>query len=215
VPTILTMKVESLKTAPDRAGRYWVTFDDGSRMGLYRQTVEDFALYSGKELDEQEAESLRTAAGQMSAKMRAVRIVSAASVSRRDLEARLVRKGEDPQQAKEAVAWMEDLHLVDDRATAEQVVSSCISKGYGLARAKQALYEKRIPKEYWDEALADYPDQTEKITAFLKSRLDADSDEKQIRRAVDALIRRGHSYVSVRRALDALSFDTEDFQEEF
>lgn len=209
------MKVESLKTAPDRAGRYWVTFDDGSKMGLYRQTVEDFALYSGKELDEQEAEALRTAAGQMSAKMRAVRIVSAASVSRRDLEARLVRKGEDPQQAKEAVAWMEDLHLVDDRATAEQVVSSCISKGYGLARAKQALYEKRIPKEYWDEALADYPDQTEKITAFLKSRLDADSDEKQVRRAMDALIRRGHSYGTIRRALDALSFDTEDFQEEF
>lgn len=209
------MKVESLKTAPDRAGRYWVTFDDGSRMGLYRQTVEDFALYSGKELDEQEAEALRTAAGQMSAKMRAVRIVSAASVSRRDLEARLVRKGEDPQQAKEAVAWMEDLHLVDDRATAEQVVSSCISKGYGLMRAKQALYEKRIPKEYWDEALADYPDQTEKITAFLKSRLVADSDEKQVRRAVDALIRRGHSYGTIRRALDALSFDTEDFQEEF
>lgn len=209
------MKVESLKTAPDRAGRYWVTFDDGSKMGLYRQTVEDFALYSGKELDEQEAEALRTAAGQMSAKMRAVRIVSAASVSRRDLEARLVRKGEDPQQAKEAVAWMEDLHLVDDRATAEQVVSSCISKGYGLVRAKQALYEKRIPKEYWDEALADYPDQTEKITAFLKSRLDADSDEKQVRRAVDALIRRGHNYGAIRRALDALSFDTEDFQEEF
>ena len=209
------MKVESLKTAPDRAGRYWVTFDDGSKMGLYRQTVEDFALYSGKELDEQEAEALRTAAGQMSAKMRAVRIVSAASVSRRDLEARLVHKGEDPQQAKEAVAWMEDLHLVDDRATAEQVVSSCISKGYGLMRAKQALYEKRIPKEYWDEALADYPDQTEKITAFLKSRLDADSDEKQVRRAVDALIRRGHNYGTIRRALDALSFDTEDFQEEF
>ena len=209
------MKVESLKTAPDRAGRYWVTFDDGSKMGLYRQTVEDFALYSGKELDEQEAEALRTAAGQMSAKMRAVRIVSASSVSRRDLEARLVRKGEDPQQAKEAVAWMEDLHLVDDRATAEQVVSSCISKGYGLMRAKKALYEKRIPKEYWDEALADYPDQTEKITAFLKSRLDADSDEKQVRRAVDALIRRGHSYGTIRRALDALSFDTEDFQEEF
>lgn len=209
------MKVESLKTAPDRAGRYWVTFDDGSKMGLYRQTVEDFALYSGKELDEQETEALRTAAGQMSAKMRAVRIVSAASVSRRDLESRLVRKGEDPQQAKEAVAWMEDLHLVDDRATAEQVVSSCISKGYGLMRAKQALYEKRIPKEYWDEALADYPDQTEKITAFLKSRLDADSDEKQVRRAVDALIRRGHNYGAIRRALDALSFDTEDFQEEF
>ena len=184
-------------------------------MGLYRQTVEDFGLYSGMELDDGQMENLRTAAGQMSAKMRAVRIVSATSVSRRDLEERLVRKGEDPEQARQAVNWMSDLHLVDDRATAEQVVNSCISKGYGLARAKQALYEKRIPREYWDEVLEDYPDQSEKITAFLQSRLDADSDEKAVKRAIDALLRRGHSYGAIRRALDSLSFDTEDFQEEF
>ena len=209
------MKLETLTTAPDRAGRYWVTFEDGSRMGLYRQTVEDFGLYSGMELDDGQMENLRTAAGQMSAKMRAVRIVSATSVSRRDLEERLVRKGEDPEQARQAVNWMSDLHLVDDRATAEQVVNSCISKGYGLARAKQALYEKRIPREYWDEVLEDYPDQSEKITAFLQSRLDADSDEKAVKRAIDALLRRGHSYGAIRRALDSLSFDTEDFQEEF
>lgn len=209
------MKLETLKTAPDRAGRYWVTFEDGSRMGLYRQTVEDFGLYSGMELDDGQMENLRTAAGQMSAKMRAVRVVSATSVSRRDLEERLVRKGEDPEQARQAVNWMSDLHLVDDRATAEQVVNSCISKGYGLARAKQALYEKRIPREYWDEVLEDYPDQSEKITAFLQSRLDADSDEKAVKRAIDALLRRGHSYGAIRRALDSLSFDTEDFQEEF
>ena len=140
------MRIESLKTSPDRAGRYWVAFDDGSKLGLYRQTVEDFGLYTGMELPEGEAQRLKEAAGLMSAKMRSVRIVSASNVSRRDLEERLVRKGEDPRQAKEAVRWMEDLHLVDDRATAESVVHSCISKGYGLQRAKQALYEKRIPK---------------------------------------------------------------------
>ena len=208
------MRIESLKLSPDRAGRYWVTFDDGSRLGLYRQTVEDFALYTGKELTEEETERLKTAAGQMSAKMRAVRIVSASSVSKRDLQDRLVRKGEDPDQAKEAVQWMEDLRLVDDRNTAEQVVHSCISKGYGLARAKQALYEKRIPKEYWEDALAGYPDQWEKIEAFLRSRLDADSDQKQIKKAIDALIRRGHSYGTIRRVLNELSFDTEDYIED-
>ena len=207
-------RIDALKNAPDRAGRYWVTFSDGTRLGLYRQTVEDFGLYPGKELEESELERLRQEAGKMSAKMRAVRIVSATSVSRRDLEQRLVRKGEDPEQAKAAVQWMEDLHLVDDRVTAEQVVRSCISKGYGFARAKQALYEKRIPKAYWEDALADYPDQTEKIQAFLRSRLDADSDEKQIKRAVDALIRRGHSYGTIKRALSELSFDSEDFFED-
>jgi regulatory protein len=145
--------------------------------------------------------------------MRAVRIVSATNVSRRDLEERLVRKGEDPQQAKEAVHWMEDLHLVDDRNTAEQIVHSCISKGYGLARAKQALYEKRIPKEFWDEALEDYPDQLEKIERFLRSRLDGDSDEKQKKKAIDALIRRGHHYGAIRQALNNLSFESEEFED--
>lgn len=214
MPTTLTMRIDSLKNAPDRAGRYWVTFSDGTKLGLYRQTVEDFGLYPGKELEEGEFERLSEEAGKMSAKMRAVRIVSASSVSKRDLQQRLVRKGEDPEQAKAAVAWMEDLHLVDDRATAEQVVRSCISKGYGLQRTKQALYEKQIPKAYWDEVLEDYPDQNEKILDFLRSRLDADSDEKQKKRAIDALIRRGHSYGTIKKALNALSFDTEDVFED-
>ena len=209
------MRIDSLKNSPDRAGRYWVTFEDGTKIGLYRQTVEDLGLYIGKELTEAEKENLLTAAGKMSAKMRAVRIVSATSVSKRDLEERLVRKGEDPEQAKEAVAWMEELHLVDDRNTAEQVVHSCISKGYGLQRAKQALYEKRIPKQYWDEVLEDYPDQNEKIEKFLRSRLDADSDQKQIKKAIDALIRRGHSYGNIRRVLQSLSFDSDDYIEDF
>ena len=139
---------------------------------------------------QKEKKELLTAAGKMSAKMRAVRIVSAASVSKRDLEYRLVQKGENPEQAKAAVAWMSEMSLLDDRKTAEQVVARCISKGYGRARAKQALYEKRIPRQYWEEALQDYPDQYEKIEKFLRSRLDADSDQKQIKKAIDALLRR-------------------------
>lgn len=208
------MRIDSLKTTPDRAGRYWVSFDDGSRMGLYRQTVEDFGLYSGLELSDEQMERLKTAAGQMSAKMRAVRIVSASSVSKKDLEQRLVRKGEDPAQAKEAVSWMEQLNLLDDRNTAEQVVHSCINKGYGLQRAKQALYEKRIPKEYWDDALADYPDQMEKILSFLRSRLDSSSSDKDVKRAIDALLRRGHSFQHIRQGLNRIALDADDFPEE-
>ena len=208
------MRIELFKTTPDRAGRYFVQFEDGSTLRLYRQTAEDFAIYTGKELTDQEFADLQQAAGQMSAKMRAVRIVSASSVSRRDLEERLVRKGEDPDQARQAVAWMEELHLVDDRNTAESVVHSCISKGYGLQRAKQALYEKRIPKEYWEEALADYPDQMDKIVSFLRSRLDGGSDGREVKKAIDALMRRGHSYSKIREGLRYISLDSDEFMEE-
>lgn len=202
-----------MATGPDRAGRYRVVFENGEVMRLYRQTVEDFCLYPGRELEESQLEELRTAAGAMSAKMRAVRIVTASNVSKRDLEQRLVRKGENPTQAKEAVQWMEDLSLLDDRRTAEQIVSRCISRGYGLARAKQALYEKRIPKEYWDEALADYPQQLDKIIQFLNARLDPDASDKEIKRAVDALLRRGHSYRQIRQALSQLEVQEQEFDE--
>jgi regulatory protein len=76
------------------------------------------------------------------------------------------------------------------------------------------LYEKRIPKAYWEDALADYPDQWEKIESFLRSRLDGNSDQKQIKKAIDALIRRGHSYGMIRRVLNELSFETEDYIED-
>ena len=189
-------------------------FEDGTSMRLYRQTVEDFGLYAGKELTDDQMKDLRKAAGEMSAKMRAVRIVSASNVSKRDLEYRLVHKGEDPMQAKQAVEWMSELNLLDDAKTAGQIVQKCIHKGYGLSRAKQALYEKRIPKEFWEDALADYPDQTDKILEFLRSRLDGDSDERDVRRATDALLRRGHSYQEIRRAMQRLEFDA-DFQEDY
>lgn len=208
------MRIELLKTSPDRAGRYYVKLSDESSMRLYRQTVEDFGLYTGKELTDAEMEQLREAAGMMSAKMRAVRIVSATSVSKKDLQQRLVYKGEDPDQAAEAVRWMDEMNLLDDDRVAEQVVSRCIERGYGLARAKQALYEKKVPKSCWDAALADYPDQVERIEAFLRSRLGDDADPREVRRAVDALMRRGHPYANIRQALRNLQLNKEEFPEE-
>lgn len=206
------MKIEKI-TGPDRAGRYRVTFSNEQVMRLYRQTVEDFSLYTGAELDEEVFSQLEASAAQMSAKMRAVRIISASSVSRKDLQHRLVQKGEDPACAENAVQWLSEMNLLDDRKTAEQVVSACIRKGYGVARAKQALYEKRIPKTYWDEVLTDYPDQQEAILSFLRSRLTGQWEEKELRRTIDALIRRGHSYTDIKKALRELEQDVEFLEE--
>ncbi len=207
------MKIESVAAQPDRAGRHRVCFADGSIMRLYKQTVQDFGLYPGKELTPETYGTLQKAAGEMSAKMRAVRIVSASSVSKKDLERRLIQKGEDPEQAKHAVAWMSDMQFIDDRKTAEQIVRKCAAKGYGIARAKQALYEKRIPKEYWEETLEDYPDQTDAIVAFLKARLPEDGDRRAIQKVTNSLILRGHSYTDIRRGLEQI-YRGDDFWED-
>ena len=205
-------RIDSVSQSPDRAGRYLVKFSDGSAMKLYRQTVEDFRMFPGMEIEDLGA--VRESNSRYSAKMRAVRIVSASAVSKRDLENRLVRKGESQEQAKAAVQWLSDLNLVDDRQTARQIVDSCIRKGYGLQRAKQALYEKQIPKQLWEEALEDYPDQTDRIADFLRTKLRDPDDPKQVRRAIDAALRRGHSYGDVKRALERIGTESE-FEEEY
>ena len=204
------MKIEKISERSDRSQRYSVTFSDGSVMRLYRQSIEDFGLYTGLEISDEEYNALRVGAGKISAKMRAVRIVSATNVSKADLQRRLIQKGEDPQQAQEAVAWMSDLHLVDDGQTAAQIVNRCVNKGYGIERAKQLLYEKRIPKVYWDDALFDYPDQSEFIRTFLLSKLGSDRDISSVRKAVDSLIRKGHHYGDIRRVLNEISVDAPD-----
>ena len=183
-------------------------------MRLYRRTIEDFGLFEGLELSDEEMAKLKISAEKTSAKMRAVRIVAASNVSKTDLEQRLIRKGENKDSAREAVQWMEDLNLVDDRETAHQLVQQCIRKGYGMARAKQALYEKQIPKDLWEDVLADYPDMTDIITAFLRSHVQDHRDRKQQKKAVDALLRRGHTYSQITRALRFLDLDTEEFPEE-
>ena len=206
------MRIDSVSQSPDRSGRYLVKFSDGSTMRLYRQTVEDFRMYPGMELDSLDA--IRETNSRYSAKMRAVRIVSASAVSKRDLETRLVRKGESEEQAKEAVQWLSELNMVDDRQTARQIVESCIRKGYGLQRVKQALFEKQIPKSLWEEALEGYPDQLDAIVELLRQKLRDPEDPKQVKRAVDAALRRGHSYGQVKRALELIGTES-DFEEEY
>lgn len=195
------MRIESISEKADRAGRYWLKLSDGTTLGLYPQTVAEFDLYTHKELSDAEWKHIREAAGEVSAKMRAVRIVSASAVSAKDLEQRLRRKGEDPEDARAAVQWMQELSFVDDRSTARQIVRRGLRKGYGKNRLRQMLYEKQIPRELWDEALADLPEPDEEITAFLNQRLGENPEDKEVKRAVDALMRRGHTWQDIRRCL--------------
>ncbi len=185
-------------------------FEGGEAMRLYRQTVEDFGLYTGLELTDEEFIKLTEAAGKMSAKMRAVRIISASGVTKRELEHRLIQKGEDAENAKEAVAWLAEMDLLDDRKTAQNIVERCIAKGYGIARAKQSLYEKRVPKHLWEEALADYPTQQSHILSYLENHPEIREDRKARDRVISALLRRGHSYGEIRRAMEELSLQMEE-----
>lgn len=208
------MRVEAIEQTRSPQGRLRVRFDNGESMMMLPAAIAELGLYLGMELPDAAMDAIKETCGAASAKERAVRIVSAASVTKNELRHRLVQKGETEEHAEQAVAWLSELHLLDDRQTAAQIVRSGAARGYGAARIRQMLYEKRVPKELWDEALEQLPPQDDAIDAFLRRRFSGKTpDRVQIKRATDALLRRGHSWEDIRRALSRCASEEEFFEE--
>lgn len=207
------MRLDRLEPMPRQEHWLKLRFSDGTVLKAPDYVAAEQGLYPGAELDDAAVTRLREAAALASAKNRAVRIVSAAGVSRRELEHRLTQKGETPEHAQAAVEWLSELNLLDDSKTAEQLVRSAVRKGYGKARIRQILYEKRIPQELWEDALAQVPDMEDAVDRFLAQRLRGTSpDEKELKRTIDALLRRGHSWPDIRAGLRRYS-DSLDLEE--
>lgn len=195
------MRLVAIEQLP-QSHRVKLIFDDDFVLKTQPELVAELGLYTGVELCEQERQALLAAAGKASAKTRAVRIMAASNVSERTLEKRLVQKGERADDARQAVDWLKQLHLLDDQQTACQLARSAAARGYGEKRIRSILYEKGIPQQYWQQALTDLPDMDESIDRFLARRFQsAAPDEKQIKRAVDALLRRGHSWQDIQSGL--------------
>lgn len=195
------MKLEKLEPL-DSPNYLRLIFEDGKRLKAPAFKVVELGLTPGAEVTPEAFLALENAQSLASCKERAVRILTASGLSKKELQKRLVQKGESGEDAEAAVAWLEELHLIDDLETAKQLVRSACLRGYGAARAKSILYEKGIPKELWDEALEELPEMDAAIDTFLRRKLDGRTlDAKQIKKTVDALLRRGHSYHDIQAGL--------------
>ena len=195
------MKLEKLEPL-DSPNYLRLIFEDGKRLKAPAYKIVELGLTPGAEVTPEVFLALENAQSLASCKERAVRILTASGLSKKELQKRLVQKGESEEDAEAAVAWLEELHLIDDLETAKQLVRSACLRGYGAARAKSILYEKGIPKELWDEALEELPEMDGAIDVFLRRKLDGRTlDAKQIKKTVDALLRRGHSYHDIQAGL--------------
>lgn len=204
------MKIESLAPSAQPDGPLVCTLETGERLKVPTFLAADLNLYAGRELSEDELSTLRAAIARARTRQRAVRILSSTAISRAALEKRLTDKGAVPEDAQDTVQWLDELHLLDDAAVAEQVVQSAVRKGYGRRRIEQILYEKRIPREYWQDALAAIPDMDGALDSFLHRALDGKAvDDKLLKRTTDALLRRGHSWSDIHAALTRYRADLE------
>jgi len=205
------MRIETVQP-PQRKGAQWaVLLEDGRKLRLPESVIGDYGLRPGLTLSEEELARLEADAASASARERAVRIISAANVSEKELRRRLVQKGESEADAEAAAAWLSELHLIDDLETARQLVRRAGRKGYGPARVRQILYQKGIDRSLWDEALEELPPPDGALDEFLRARFRGERpDRQEAKRAADALMRRGHHWEDIKSALRRYTDALED-----
>ena len=205
------MKIEKVEPSRHVKGRFLVFFEDESLIKVTEGEVLSFSLYAGRDLSEEELKALREAAGVSGARARAASIIGARALSKQELQKRLEQKGESPENASDAVAWLEEIGAIDDRAYASSVVRHYSARGYGPAKLRDELYRRGVPKALWEEAIAEAPDPAEAIDRYIAGKLRTQSaDEKTLKRISDGLRRRGFRWEDIKDALRRLDAEPED-----
>ncbi|MDR2589671.1 MAG: recombination regulator RecX [Oscillospiraceae bacterium] len=139
---------------------------------------------------------------------RALKILGNRNYSEQEMYKKLISKGEDSKISTETVEWLVELGYINDTNYADLIVNHYITRGYGEARIREELYKRGIPRDLWDEKLSiiDTTDVEDAAFEFLCKKLKGSTDKDDIRRATDALVRRGYSYdnakVSIRKYLE-------------
>ena len=198
----MTMRVESLKPSQRKKGRFLLTLEDGTLLRLTEDELLRFHLREGQELDSEMLEQLKRSAAASNTKVQAANMIASCPLSRRELQKRLVRKGNDASDAEETVDWLERIGAVNDEAYARSLVRHYASRGYGPARIREEMHRRGVPKELWDDALSELPDSGDTLDALIEKKCRGDlSDPRERKRLCDALLRRGFSWSEVRAAM--------------
>ena len=146
------------------------------------------------------------------ARQRALKILERRDVSRKMLLDKLTEKGISNTDAEEVADWLCGLGVVNDERFASLVVRHYAAKGYGAGRIRSELYRRGIPRELWDDALQELPEQDDQIDTLLRRRLRSDTpDRDELRRASDYLYRRGFGRDEIRAAIARYQDNFEEY----
>lgn len=203
------MTVTEIKAG--RGNKFNVSFSDGSELRIGLELIADYSLYNGRILSSEEQRKLIQASQLSACKERALKLIGRRPMSCGGLCEKLVAKGESPENAEASVNWLMELHYLDDMQYAGMLVRHYAAKGYGRQRIKNELYSRGIPKDMWEEALSEMPDTGKTVYSLLCGKLkNRPPDKNEIKKATDALHRRGFSWDEIKSALNRYESEQED-----
>jgi len=177
-----------------------ITFEDTTELVVPQRYCPD--IYEGQEIDCELVLRLVYLDSLKKAMEKTLNILDLRQYSKKEVEFKLVRKGFDANVAEEATLWAQGQGFIDDKSYAESIKECYLKKGYGEYGIKNEMIKRGIDREIISDVLEETEISADAIISFLSKKLKSKNPEqKEIKRAMDALIRRGHSYEDIKSAL--------------
>lgn len=205
------MVIQELKPSQRIKGRWLAVLEDGSILRIGENQVVDFALYTGKELSEEEAEALQGSAQRQQRKEKALELLARKPQSRWELEKKLAQWGAEEDEVQTVCDRMEQLGYLNDAEYAARVVRHYSAKGFGPGKLRDELYRRGVPRDLWQEAMDQAEDPAQSIDAFVAKKLAGKTADRQtLKKVSDALARRGYRWPDINDALRRYGAETEE-----
>ena len=205
------MVIQELKPSQRIKGRWLAVLEDGSILRIGENQVVDFALYTGKELSEEEAEALQGSAQRQQRKEKALELLARKPQSRRELEQKLTQWGAEEDEVQTVCDRMEQLGYLNDAEYAARVVRHYSAKGFGPGKLRDELYRRGVPRDLWQEAMDQAENPAQSIDAFVAKKLAGKTADRQtLKKVSDALARRGYHWPDINDALRRYGAETEE-----
>lgn len=219
------MRIEKLEPSRHKDSRWLVFLEDGSLLRVGEGDVLSLGLYTGKELTDDEGAALAAAQQLNQMNERAVNLLSARVMSRKELVDKLsapVRRRRKPGEeislpseeslamerealrarAEEIADKMEGLGLINDGEYARSVVRHYAAKGYGERKLRDELYRRGVPREHWEAALDEARCGEDTLDRLVRSRLRGEEPTREnLKKTSDYLARRGFGWEEISSAL--------------
>ena len=208
------MRIEKIEKSKHKQERILVYLEGGDLLRITENELLHFGLYAGLDIDGETVVELQKAAAHSETRSRAANMISTRPLSKKELFRKLRDKGASEADAADAADWLEGIGALSDAAYAAMLVRHYSAMGYGMAKLRDELYRRGIPKELWEDALAQASDAETVIEkVILQKTKGAALDEKGRRKLLDLLLRRGFSRQDVKNALSRLGETVEEEEE--
>ena len=210
------MKIEKIERSKHKQERVLVYLEGGNLLRITEGELLRFGLSIGLDIDAETVVELQRSAARSEMRVRAANMISARSLSRRELTKKLREKGAGESDAEETADWLENIGALCDADYAAMLARHYSGAGYGEAKVRDELYRRGVPRELWEDALSALPEARETIMRVIAQKTKGRAlDEKGRKRLSDMLLRRGFAWRDVRAALaiydeNATEFDYEE-----